>query len=585
MRREHVMFPYPIRAEQQELIDFILAHSGEALCINATTGFGKTPAILSALLPSRKRIIWAVRTGNESDRPIEELKIIDERFSRHFFGLSYRGKKDMCLLKEGLDYDSASYFCRKKMKDCIYNKNLADFSFSPREPLLYSELLRIARKERVCPYYLQKALLQYASVVGLSYNYILSDAGFSLNFSLHDSFLVVDEAHNLEQVAMNLNSISLRKGGVERAVEEIEKFDDEDCESALKALLEVMERIEGESRADMDGFLSALDLRGISSKLRDYGERVRAEKLERNLLPRSSLYHTGSFLEAVEDKASDEGVVMIANDGGFELYDMRARELLADIWGRFYGSIFCSGTLEPIEGFASTIGLREYAGRSFIMPLKIENLRSYIFEGLSTEGEKLSMAMAKRYVDAILWFLKQGKKSALFCSSYRIMEDILKAGLSADTDTGTTPIFIERQDMGGAEAKDMLERFRDAEEGCLLASAQGRFAEGIDLPNALDSVFIAGIPFEKATLKTTLYIKYYMSLYGADRGRYYAYTVPAIRRAAQAMGRVLRGVEDRALIVCGDERYAKPQIFRLLPYYFKASAKIVRYPQDVENSL
>jgi len=575
------MFPYPIRAEQQELIDFILAHTGKALCINATTGFGKTPTILSALLPSRKRIIWAVRTGNESDRPIEELKKIDESSSRHFFGLSYRGKKDMCLLKEGLDYDTASYFCKKKIKDCVFNRNLSDFSFSPKEPLLYSELLKIAKKEKICPYYFQRKLLPYATVIGLSYNYILSDAGYSLrsSFPFHDSFLVVDEAHNLEQAAINLNSVSLRKGGVEHAIDEIEGMDDEDCESALKALLEVMERIEGESRVDMDGFLDTLNLRGLASRFMEYGEKIRAEKLERNIAPRSSLYHLGSFLQSVEEKASAEGVVMIASDGNFEVYDMRARELLAGLWDQFSGSIFCSGTLEPIEGFAETIGLSDYEGKSFYMPFKKENVEGYIIEGLSTEGETLSKTMANRYVEAISWFLRQGKKSAVFCSSYRIMDELLDAGLNADS------IFIEKRSMGGAEAKEMLERFRDAEEGCLLASAQGRFAEGIDLPQALDSVFIAGIPFERATLKTTLYIKYYMNIYGAKRGRYYAYTVPAIRRVSQAMGRALRDVNDRALIVCGDERYAKPQIFRLLPYYFRASARVIRYPPDVENSL
>jgi DNA excision repair protein ERCC-2 len=85
-------------------MDFVSSTAMEKpVCINATTGFGKTPCILSALLPFRRRIIWAVRTGNESDRPIEELKAIDERASRRFFGLSYRGKKDMCLLKEGMD--------------------------------------------------------------------------------------------------------------------------------------------------------------------------------------------------------------------------------------------------------------------------------------------------------------------------------------------------------------------------------------------------------------------------------------------------------------------------------------------------
>jgi len=577
-KKGEVFFPYTARPEQQELIDFVSSRVEKPLCINATTGFGKTTCILAALLPFHKRIIWAVRTGNESDRPVEELKVIDERSSRHLFGLSYRGKRDMCLLKEGLDYDAASYLCKKKMRECAYYKNLADFSYSPEGPLLYSELLRMARKEKICPYYLQRRLLPYASVIGMSYNYILSDAGYSLRSTIpfHDSFLVVDEAHNLEQAAMNINSIALKRGGVERALEEMAGIDDEVCESALKALLEVIERIEGESRVDMDGFLDALGMRGLAPKFIEYGEQIRADRLEHGLVPRSSLYHLGSFLHAVEEKSSSEGVVMIADDGGFEVYDMRVRDMLSGLWGQFLGCVFCSGTLEPTDGFANTIGLVDYEGKSFHMPFRDENVKSYIITGVSTEGETLSRAMADRYVRSISWFLRQGRKRVVFCASYRIMGDLLKAGLEAD--------FVERQAMGGAEAKDMLDSFRESEEGSLLASAQGRFAEGVDLPQALDSVFIAGIPFDRATLKTTLYIKYYMSLYGAQRGRYYAYIVPAIRRVSQAMGRALRGLEDRALIVCGDERYTKPEIFRLLPRYFQTSAKTIRYPPDAESS-
>ncbi|MEM3506273.1 MAG: hypothetical protein QW589_03590 [Candidatus Bathyarchaeia archaeon] len=40
------------------------------------------------------RIIWAVRTGTETDRPIEELKTICKTFNlEELFGLSFRGKK------------------------------------------------------------------------------------------------------------------------------------------------------------------------------------------------------------------------------------------------------------------------------------------------------------------------------------------------------------------------------------------------------------------------------------------------------------------------------------------------------------
>ena len=71
-------FPYSLREHQREVIEFVEKKVKEKVnvCIHAATGFGKTPVILAALLPyvvgGSRRIIWAVRTGNETDRPIEE---------------------------------------------------------------------------------------------------------------------------------------------------------------------------------------------------------------------------------------------------------------------------------------------------------------------------------------------------------------------------------------------------------------------------------------------------------------------------------------------------------------------------------
>ncbi|HDM92686.1 MAG TPA: hypothetical protein ENG69_04775 [Candidatus Korarchaeota archaeon] len=115
-------FPYTPRKHQVELVEFIQSNldRGANICIHAPTGFGKTPAVLAALLPeieeSGLRIIWAVRTGNETDRPIEELREISRNVDG-FFGLSFRGKRDMCLLarERGIrDYKAVENLCRLK---------------------------------------------------------------------------------------------------------------------------------------------------------------------------------------------------------------------------------------------------------------------------------------------------------------------------------------------------------------------------------------------------------------------------------------------------------------------------------------
>jgi len=584
-------FPYTPTKEQISLMNFVSDHTNQKMCVDASTGFGKTPSILASLLPLRRRILWAVRTGNESDRPIEELGAINKKNKKNFFGISYRGKKDMCMLVRDrgleLDYDSASFLCRKKIQNCPYYKNIKTLSLSVDSPLIYPEIISISKREKVCPYYLQRKLLPYAMVIGLSYNYILGDAGRSLKglAPFKGSFLVIDEAHNLEQVCLSLNSISMTSRGVERAIDELERMNGND-DGVLSLLLDQMYQIEDETEVDMESLLSYLNIRESYEDFMEYGNMVRDEKMSRGEVPRSSLFHVGQFFEESFKKYREEGVIFIASSGDkgsrINLWDMRTRDLLKDRWKEFEGCIFCSGTLAPISGFTDTIGLEDYAEKSFILSIKKENIRAYITKGISTSGMTLSREMSERYAEAIGNFLDMRKNSAIFCSSYRILETLMLNGLEDSLRDRGIKSFVEHRGMSGDESRRMLEDFKGAKSSCLIANAQGRFAEGADFPGEeLEAIFIAGIPFERMTLKTKLYIEYFINLYGREKGRYYAYTVPAMRRVSQSMGRALRSFDDKATIVCGDERYSKPQFFNLLPDYFKSNVKVCRFDQPL----
>lgn len=101
------LFPYRFREGQEEALDFVRSNfPRKNICLDAATGFGKTPIILSVLLTDDWPVIWAVRTGNETDRPVEELKAMNEASDENFFGFSYREKRDMCLLARDRDIES-----------------------------------------------------------------------------------------------------------------------------------------------------------------------------------------------------------------------------------------------------------------------------------------------------------------------------------------------------------------------------------------------------------------------------------------------------------------------------------------------
>lgn len=604
-------FPYEPREGQEEFISFLQGEirRGNA-CISAPTGYGKTPCILASLLPLAKRrgfkVIWAVRTGNETDRPIEELKVMNERGKR-LTGVSFRGKRDMCLLarelKEEMSYDEVAYLCKAK-KECRYRSNMSYGMVEELEgqALLYSEVLRLCAEEEVCPYEVQRALLPSADVIALNYNYIVHEGmGWSIRrlAPFESSFLVVDEAHNLQRAAASLNSDSITLGTLRFALREIDTFGTARAEEVKKLILAVKEelttlheKMKEERREDVEfdsrAFLSKLSRNfnpGDFQSIRRFGQRVRKERMKEGKRPRSSLHRLGTFLEKLVDSIDVRGVVSIAtrlrDNLELEVWDMRAEELLRGRWGEFAACVFCSGTLNPIPAFAETIGLQDYRGRNFPSAFDLKRIKTLITEDLSTEGERLTKDMREKYIEAIDLFVRRNPSNlAVFSASYRIQRSLQKGILDIASENGRE-IYVERRGMSGDKGREVLEGFKACaakrRKGLLLATMQGRFAEGADFPGKeLEGIFIVGVPFDRMTMRTKLYLNYYKDLYGREKGNLYAYVIPALKRTSQALGRCLRSKQDRAVFVLGDRRYSSEGFLKILPDYIKGTATIGR---------
>ncbi|MGQ9721452.1 MAG: ATP-dependent DNA helicase [Candidatus Jordarchaeum sp.] len=619
------MFPYNPRGGQEEFMEFISKNIGDsAVCLNASTGFGKTPAILATLLPwvKKHKIIWAVRTGNETDRPIEELKIINEKLNKEFFGLSYRGKKDMCFLAQDIkmegemDYQDVSFLCNNRRKSCeyYYGLNSLDVEDFIDGPKLYSEILGLCRRKSVCPYFAQRELLPFVDVVSLSYNYIIHE-GMSWSIRrlvpFDSSFLVVDEAHNLQSACGNLNSDRISLGTLTYALREIQNFDSLEArrvENFINRLRDELSKVLKEAPGkEMEfnpkEFLNALvrkiglkmdTLTDILGAMNAYGVKVRRSQLDEGKNPRSSLFHLSNFWFSVLENLDIKGVAFIASKERdnlvLEMWDMRASEILRDKWKSFYGCVFCSGTLNPVNAFADTVGLEKYSGKSFHSPFDKNNIIACVTKGLTTKGEELSRKMAENYVEAIESFFEVVDANvAVFTSSYRIQNDLLNAGLKERVESKNRVFFVEREGMSGDASREVLDGFKDAayreKHGVLCAPCTGRFAEGADFPGKeLEGIFLVGIPFDRMSIKTKLYLKYYESLYGKNKGTYYAYVVPALRRASQSLGRALRSKEDRGIFVLGDERYSENRFLQLLPDYVRENLQIIE-TKNLGNNL
>ena len=118
--------------------------------------------------------------------------------------------------------------------------------------------------------------------------------------------------------------------------------------------------------------------------------------------------------------------------------------------------------------------------------------------------------------------------------------------------------------MTHAERNKFLSLF-SREEGvvgfCVLG---GAFSEGVDLKGeSLIGTVIVGTGLPKITAEQNILADYYEKT--REGGQSYAYTYPAMIKVLQAAGRVIRGEDDRGVVVLIDDRYSDPNVYHLFP--------------------
>ena len=63
-------------------------------------------------------------------------------------------------------------------------------------------------------------------------------------------------------------------------------------------------------------------------------------------------------------------------------------------------------------------------------------------------------------------------------------------------------------------------------------------------------------------------IEYFLHKFG-EEGEFLCYTLPAINRSLQALGRVLRTPEDRGVLLLGEKRFLENRVRHALPAWIQ----------------
>ena len=205
--------------------------------------------VLSALLPiaceHKLKLIYMCRTHVQSDRVILELKKIHDSSPNSNYsvsGLSISGRNEMCLnsallrAKVNPTEAMAMYKNLRVTDTCVYyrNVNKSTKGFKGLELFYFTkltdaeELIAFCKEKRYCPYFLSKSLLKDMPVVVCNFQWLFNpDIRFGflkmLGVDLSECIIVVDEAHNIVDIATEVNSAKLTPSFLTKSLNDLQQ--------------------------------------------------------------------------------------------------------------------------------------------------------------------------------------------------------------------------------------------------------------------------------------------------------------------------------------------------------------------------
>jgi len=620
-------FPYPeARDGQEDMMKKIedSVRAGVHICSEAPNGFGKTCVTLSSVLPwikERKgKILYCARTHRQLDRVMEELNEISN--NKDVSGVSFRGRRHMCLnsfVLENADFVAPiSEVCGqlKATGRCSYYENLRRagnpeelLEDMPKKVLTAPEIIKIASSRSLCPYELTKRLAKVVDVVALSYLYVFDPWILEvfipdLDTPPSNMVLVQDEAHNVPATALDSASDSLTIGTIRQALREATTYNDEpskDFSRALaKTILELssdMKQVEErlvEPRKIIESTIKIAQLEHqpqILAHMKDLGNKIRRGLLKTGKFPRSSIHRVSEFLvKWLRCAERKDYAFLLASSTGYgesrkvslDLVALDPTTVTANVLNIVHSSVAISGTMSPLDAYAEMLGFGSDAVKAtFQNPFARKNRLGLIVSGLDTSFQNRSKSTFARMVDHCVAVADvTPSNTGIFTSSYSVGKSLIDAGLEKHL---RRKLFVEKPGMKGVENDKLIDDFRkqgDRGGAVLLGVQGGRNSEGGDFPGTtMESVVVVGVPYAKPTPRMESQIRYYDSRFN-QKGRDYAYVLPALTRAIQAAGRPVRRLDDKGVIVLLDQRFGTPYLSRFIPSWLTDVTQVI--PDDPE---
>jgi DNA excision repair protein ERCC-2 len=532
--------------------------------------------------------------------------------------------------------------------------------------LTSDEFLPKATKRGTCPHRVMSVLLEEAEVLIGNYNHLFDPQTRELTDAVLDeeTFVIVDEAHRLEERVRDLLSDSIGRQSLQQARNDLDRLlqfarqtgeNREQAQTRLadydvslkrvkrardfyRDLVEWFEEyIDTYLTAEIDGYdqafgHTALPEEDLEIPLRDPASAesdALTEWAHNTRYQASVVRKLGTIGAAVEDTMEDidpdrtcictaVGTLLghwwdrdhtdyfreitleyapteqdepaypweHAYTPALEMYNCMPGEQLQTVFEGLGGGILMSATLEPLDVLTDVIGLQDLASgegdrtpgrpvveRTYDLTFPEENRASWLVDAdpftlrnRGTPAPDNRNETREEYAYILRQIAQSPGNVMIAMPSYR--EATWAADrLRADIDK---PVLLD-ESSSTETTDDRKAEFFAGGGKILVTSTRGTLTEGIDYDgDKLQTCAVVGIPLVNIGSPRVKAVKHaYADAFGEDNAFEYALTIPAVRRARQAIGRVLRGPDERGARILIDRRYTpdahRNSVYEYLP--------------------
>jgi ATP-dependent DNA helicase DinG len=567
----------------------------DKLVVEAGTGTGKTFAyLLPALQSGRKTIISTGTKALQDQLYHRDLPLIGRAIGRPVATALLKGRANyLCLerLDHSADVGETLLDDLNAVREWRYRTESGD----------KAELTDVAEDSRVwpfvtstvdnclgqkCPEYSKchvvkaRRAAQEADLVVVNHHLLLADLAMKeegfVEFLPGAEAIILDEAHQIPDLAVQFFGVSLGTREIERLVDEVRVATVPFRQPELQRRVDAVQTAVRVLRAEAPREEGRQQLAEVIDQLREPLDTLRLA-LARLNTALAEIADSSIELDKLHEQLTSimERLVLLATDDawdGLRWLEINPRSLRInltplDVSATLNGLIdnghqawiFTSATLavgEDFSHFAKRMGLVNVAGLTFPSPYAVDkNGLIYLPPGLPQPSE---FGHTESVLEAVIPLLKK-TTGGMFClfTSHRALNTAKKWCRAHKKSLGGRQLLVQ----GSAPRDDLLRRFREAGDAVLLGT--GSFWEGVDVRGqALSIVAIDKLPFASPADPLMMARLEFIRREGGNG--FTEHQLPqAVLAMKQGAGRLLRDQNDYGVIVLCDPRLTSKSYGRM----------------------